>query len=179
VDNLRAVATERLRLRAASIDDAEDLFPIFADPAGWWYEPEGVHLDLARSRWWLARASARWEGDGLSYWLVRLAETGETIGVGGVQRRPSRSWNLFYRIATSHWGQGYATELAHAAVAGAHAADDTVSVAAWVAAHNHPSRRVAERVGLKDYGAYVDPVDGQTRIVYADRPPTEGPAPTR
>jgi RimJ/RimL family protein N-acetyltransferase len=172
--DLEAVTTKRLHLRAASVDDAESLFPIFADPTGWWYEPGGVHRNVTRTRSWLATAATRWADDGLSYWVVCSAGSGEVIGVGGVQRRPSRSWNLFYRIATAHWGKGYATEVAQAAIAAAQGADDQVSVGAWIAAHNHPSRRVAERVGLVDYGLYLDVVDRQTRVVYADRPPIEG-----
>jgi RimJ/RimL family protein N-acetyltransferase len=170
---VEALVTERLHLDRATISDAEALFPIFSDPRGWWYEPGGVHSDVARSRAWLATAATRWQTEALSYWVARLAGTGETIGVGGVQRRPSRSWNLFYRIATPHWGKGYAVELATAAIAAAHEADNTVSVGAWIVADNHPSRRVAERAGLVDYGPMVDVYDGETRLVYADRPPTE------
>jgi hypothetical protein len=43
-------------------------------------------------------------------------------------------------------------------------------VIAWVAQHNIPSRRVAERLGLVDRGSHVDGSDGRVRIAYADRP---------
>jgi len=48
--------------------------------------------------------------------------------------------------------------------------DDAVPVIAWIAEHNIPSRRVAENVGLVNYGLAIDPSDNATRLAYADRP---------
>ncbi len=164
------VTTERLLLMATEPQDAEALFPIFSDPDGWWYDADGRHSDLERTTAWLERAAARWDEDGLSYWTVRLAGTGEVIGVGGAQRQATGAWNVNYRIAKAHWGHGYATELARAALDAAHRVDPGVPVIAWVAEHNVPSRKVAERLGLTDQGARVDPSDGAVRHAYADRP---------
>jgi RimJ/RimL family protein N-acetyltransferase len=165
------VTTGRLTLAPAAVVDAEALWPIFSDPDGWWFDPDGRHTDPEQSRIWLTKAAAAWERDGLSYWTARLTVSGEPIGVGGMQRRPSRSWNLFYRLATSAWGSGYATELGRAGLAAAEAHDADVPVEAWIAAHNEPSIRVAKRLGLHDYGAHTDVWDGSTKRVFADRPP--------
>jgi ribosomal-protein-alanine N-acetyltransferase len=165
------VTTERLTLAPASPADAEELWPIFSDPDGWWFDPEGRHREPERSRAWLTRAAAAWARDGLSYWTARLTATGEVLGLGGVQRRPSSSWNLFYRLATSAWGSGFATELGRAALAAAAEHDPDVPVEAWIAAHNEPSIRVAGRLGLTDYGPHTDVWDGSTKLVFADRPP--------
>lgn len=165
----REVETERLTLRPASAADAEALFPIFSDPAGWWYDPAGRHADLDRTRRFLARAAERW-AEGLSYWTVRERATARVLGFGGAQRHASGAWNLNYRIATEAQGRGYATELARAAQAAAANVDPTVPVIAWVAAHNLPSRRVAERLGLTDQGPHLDASDATTRLAYADRP---------
>jgi RimJ/RimL family protein N-acetyltransferase len=81
----------------------------------------------------------------------------------------TRAWNLNYRIAAAQQGQGYATELARAAYAAASDLDAAVPFIAWVAEHNVPSRRVAERLGLTNYGVAVDPSDDQPRLAYADR----------
>lgn len=183
VDYPREVETERLTLRPASAGDAEALFPVFGDPAGWWYDPAGRHADLDRTRRFLARAAERW-AEGLSYWTVRERvafpppATGSVppppacrvIGFGGAQRHASGAWNLNYRIATEAQGRGYATELARAAQAAAAHVDPTVPVIAWVAAHNLPSRRVAERLGLTDRGPHLDASDATTRLAYSDRP---------
>jgi len=168
------VTTARLQLDAVALTDSSALFPIFNDPAGWWYDPTSRHLDVQQSDRWLRRAAQRWSTDGLSYWTVRQIVGGEVIGVGGVQRHASGCWNLYYRLATAHWGCGYAAELANTAVTTAHAHDDRVPVIAWIAEHNQPSRHVAERIGLQNAGPRVDSNDGQLRLAYADR---ELPAP--
>lgn len=96
--------------------------------------------------------------------------SGRVIGFGGAQRHASGAWNLNYRIAADAQGRGHATELARAAQAAAAHVDPTVPVIAWVAAHNLPSRRVAERLGLTDQGPHLDANDVATRLAYSDRP---------
>ncbi len=173
--DVTVVRTERLLLTATGPRDAEALAPIMADPDGWWYEPESRHTSPERTRAWLERAAQRWD-EGLSYWTIRLAETDEVIGVGGVQRHSGGGWNLSYRIGTAHQGNGYATEVTRAAIEAAHQVDPDAPVIAWVAAHNTPSRKVAERAGLTDQGERLDTNDNTMRHAYADRPL---PAPTR
>jgi Acetyltransferase (GNAT) domain len=108
--------TDRFDLRCLDpARDVDDLFPIFSDPDGWWYDPDGRHREPAQTKGWLTRAAARFATDQLSYWTVRLRDDGTVIGVGGAQRQRTRAWNLNYRIATTHQGHGYATELGRAA----------------------------------------------------------------
>ena len=162
--------TERLDLRPTDpAADLDALAPVYADPDGWWYEPESRHRDAATTRGWLARSAQRWSTDGLSYWTVRLRETEEIIGTGGAQRHRSGAWNLSYRIAGVHQGRGYATELGRAARDAAADVDPDVPVIAWVLARNEPSRRVAAAIGLTDRGERRDASDGRVRIAYADR----------
>jgi ribosomal-protein-alanine N-acetyltransferase len=167
----RRVLTERLDLRETDPSgDLDALFAIFSDPSGWWYDPGGRHIDPAQTRDWLTRAAARFEVDGLSYWTVRRRDDAAVIGVGGAQRQRTRAWNLNYRLAASQTGNGFATEVGRAAYAAASAVDPSVPFIAWIAPQNAPSRRVAQRLGLTDYGLRVDPSDGQERLAYSDRP---------
>jgi RimJ/RimL family protein N-acetyltransferase len=165
------VLTDRLDLRRPDpARDLDELFVIFSDPTGWWYEPAGRHRDREQTRDWLIRAAARFETDRLSYWTLRRRDTGVIIGVGGAQRQRTRAWNLNYRLATAEQGSGFATELGRAARRAACSIDCGVPFIAWIAEHNAPSRKVAERLGLRNYGVGTDPSDGQHRLVYADRP---------
>jgi RimJ/RimL family protein N-acetyltransferase len=165
------VLTERLDLRRPDPSgDLAQLFVIFSDPAGWWYDPGARHTDQGTTRAWLERAAARFATDGLSYWTVRRRDNGSIIGVGGAQRQRTRAWNVNYRIAASEQGQGFATELARAARSAAATVDAAVPFIAWIAPENAPSRRVAELLGLINYGLGVDPSDGRPRLAYADRP---------
>lgn len=155
--------------------DTDALFEILSDPAGWWFDPAGRHREVGTTRRWVERAAGRWGSDGLSYWTVRLPGTGEVVGVGGAQRHRSGVWNLYYRIAVAHQRNGYALELGRAGIDAAHAADPARPVVAWVAERNHPSRRVAERLGLRLHGLHVDASDGAVRLAYADRPLRDAP----
>jgi RimJ/RimL family protein N-acetyltransferase len=169
--DLEHVLTERLELRRPDPDaDLAALFPVFTDPDGWWYDPAARHLEPARTRDWLARAAARFDTDGLSYWTIRLRDAGTIIGAGGPQRQRTGAWNLSYRIAGDRQGRGYATEVTRAALDAAARRDRSVPCIAWVLDHNAPSRRVAERAGLTNRGPAIDPSDGRERLAYADRP---------
>ena len=169
------VLTDRLDLRKTDpVGDLDDLFPIFSDPDGWWFDPDSRHTDRARTRDWLTRAAARFDEDGLSYWTVRRRDTGEIIGVGGAQRQRTGAWNLNYRLATAHQGHGFATELGRAAQTAASVVDAAVPFIAWIAPQNAPSIKVAERLGLTNHGLHADPSDGQSRLAYADRPLESG-----
>jgi RimJ/RimL family protein N-acetyltransferase len=165
-----AIVTDRLDFRRPDPRrDLDDLFAIFSDPDSWWYDPGGRHVDSERTRDWLMRAASRFEIDGLSYWTVRRRDDGRIIGVGGAQRQRTGAWNLNYRLATAHQGQGFATELGRAAHTAATALDADVPFIAWIDESNLPSRRVAERLGLTNHGLAIDPSDDQPRLAYADR----------
>lgn len=164
------VLTERLELRPVTCEDVEALFAVTSDPATWRQEPGGRHRDRGTTANWISRAFARWNSDGLSYWLVRVRAGQQVIGVGGVQRQHTGNWNLYYRFTPSVWGRGYATELGQAALAAAHDVDDSVPVIAWMLPQNAASINVARRLSLIDHGPHTDPSDGQLRLAFADRP---------
>ena len=53
---------------------------------------------------------------GLGSWAVRSASDHAFVGVGGVDMTAGGVWNLGYRLAPAAWGQGFASEIALAAV---------------------------------------------------------------
>lgn len=157
-----------LDLRPMAVDDLTALFTIFADPAGWWFDPDARHADPAETLALIQRAVDGWDADGLSYWTVRLPGDESVIGMGGVRRKDD-TWNLAYRYASEHQGKGFATEVALAGVEAARATDPGIPVIAWIDEPNLPSIRVAEKVGLRLRGIRTDPSDGVARLAYADR----------
>ncbi len=172
------VLTERLELRVIVTEDLDALHTLNSDPEVWRHYPEGRHSSPGVTEAWIARHRDQLTSGGVSYWMARHRETGELIGVGGAQRQGRHQgdgqgfWNLYYRLARVHWGHGYATEIARAAVriAGQHAPE--LPVVALIHAHNAGSRAVAERLGLHDYGLRPDPWKGEPMHAYADREPT-------
>jgi [ribosomal protein S5]-alanine N-acetyltransferase len=170
VSGVADVKTDQLLLAPVTEADAEQLFVIFSDPAGWWYEPAGQHADLETTIGFCQWIAAVWLTDGLSYWTARDRRSGEIVGLGGVRRHGTGSWNLSYRIAACQQGRGLATELGMAALQAAASIDPSVALIAWVDEHNTASRRVAERLGLTNQGPHVDISDGEVRLAYSDRP---------
>jgi RimJ/RimL family protein N-acetyltransferase len=164
------VTTDRLRLAPVTAADAQELFVIMSDPAGWWYQPAGRHAELRTTITFCEWVAAMWLADGLSYWTARRLCSDEAVGLGGSRRQHDRTWNLSYRIAAGHQGQGLAIELGMAAREAAAMIDPSVACIAWVDEHNTASRRVAERIGLRNQGPRADPSDGEIRLAYSDRP---------
>lgn len=162
--------TDRLDLRAAAANDLGELYALHADPRVWEHLPSGVHTSQEQTASDLAEFQADWDRDGLGYWTVRRRDDARFVGIGGVRLRPSGVWNLYYRIAPEHHGHGYATEIAEAALKAAAAVRGDVPVIALLLEHNTPSRRVAERSGLRRVwrGPDADLPDS-IRLLYADR----------
>lgn len=164
----RHVTTERLDLRAVAVSDLDEQFALHADPRLWQHLPSGVYTDRGRMEQDLERYAADWEA-GLGYWTVRRAD-GAFVGIGGVRLVDGRVWNVYYRIAVDHQGNGYATELVRAALDAAADVAPEIPVVAYLLDHNAASRRTAESCGLKEVWSGPDKdVPGGTRVVMADR----------
>jgi RimJ/RimL family protein N-acetyltransferase len=163
--------TDRLDLRAIALADVDTIFRITADPQSRLYIPGGAHESVATTRAWVERFSARWEANGIGYWTVRMRATGDVVGVGGIDRRQD-FWNLYYLIDRACWGRGYATELARAGKQVAATLDPDLPLAAWIHVANVASQRVAQHVGLRDYGR-LEPEHwkGEPMHYWADREP--------
>jgi RimJ/RimL family protein N-acetyltransferase len=77
------VTTDRLRLTSVAVDDAEELFVIMSDPAGWWYQPAGRHTEPRTTTAFCEWVAGMWLSDGLSYWTARGLDSDEVVGLGG------------------------------------------------------------------------------------------------
>lgn len=167
MDALDHVHTERLCLREPSLDDLEVVHRIQADPATNVYNPAGPVRHSAQTQgmiedWRQARVAT-----GFGYWTVRESCDGPLIGVGGLTGKTIDGvpvLNLYYRFTPEAWGQGYATELAVAALNLASSADPPRPVVAVCREANAPSRRVAERAGLVPAGTTLH--NGAPSLVY-------------
>lgn len=170
------ILTPRLRLSRPTAADLDPLFGVSADPRVWTHYPSLRHQRREDTLAAMARWETSWSASGLGSWAVRLRSTGELIGNGGCTLLGGEVWNLGYRLSAEHHGQGYATELALAAVEAARAVDPDRPVIAYLVEHNLASARVAEKAGLELVHRAPDagnPDPSVWRLVYADRPLTE------
>jgi len=162
--------TERLLLKPMEAADGARLFPLFSDPAIWWYAPEQRHRVEAQTTDYATRAANRWDTDGLSYWVAWLLDSPQQlVGTGGVQRRDDGTWNLNYRISPDFQRKGFASELGRTAISSAQTHDPTSAVLAWIDEPNRQSIATAKALGMRRLGTRLDKIDGRFRVVFADR----------
>jgi [ribosomal protein S5]-alanine N-acetyltransferase len=156
--------TDRLLLRRPTDDDLEALFAIYGDPATNTFNPFGPHASIEQSKSVLDAWLKHWEERGFGQWAIATRATPEeVIGFGGVAFRlyvDQPALNLGYRLATPAWGQGYATEVADAALRHGHDDLGYLKVNAIVRPVNQPSIRVLEKIGMRRVGQ-LDDVPGQ------------------
>lgn len=165
-----AFRTRRLLLQPMEMTDGKRLFPLFSDPRIWWYAPEDRHRVEAQTTDYATRAAARWDVDGLSYWVaVLLGDPQQLVGTGGVQRRDDGTWNLNYRISPMFQRRGFASELGSAGIQAARRRDPVNPVLAWIDELNVQSIATAKAIGMTRVGARLDKKDGRIRIVFTDR----------
>jgi ribosomal-protein-alanine N-acetyltransferase len=123
----------------------------------------GLWCDRAVTRWFggpydeqwasrrLAAEIACMEENGYQYWPIFLLADGEHIGACGMRPRdPEARINGFgFHLRPRHWGRGYATEAARAAI---RYAFEELDVRALFAGHhpqNRASPRVLEKLGFR------------------------------
>jgi RimJ/RimL family protein N-acetyltransferase len=145
------LTTERLRLRPATLEDVETWLAISRDAEQvWWGEPRST-VDDARAN--LQKQVTNQERHGFSLWPVELRTTDEMIGLTGLQPlADGPEIEVGYRFLRDHWGQGYATEAATAAIRFGFDELELDRIVAVTMPTNRASRRVMEKCGLAFVG---------------------------
>jgi ribosomal-protein-alanine N-acetyltransferase len=142
--------TDRLILRRLTREDVEAIFAIVGDPVAMQYFPRKFGRDDAVE--WIERNLRRYEDDGFGIMAVVLQSTGELIGDCGIARQvvdESEMLEVGYHFRRDSWGRGYATEAARACIDYAFRQLGAEKVVALIRQENVPSRRVAERNGMR------------------------------
>jgi len=142
--------TARLVLRPGRDEDIEPLAALNGDPRVMEYYPSVLSRDESASR--LARMRSHFKEHGFGMWVVEADD--EFIGVAGLAV-PDFSGaftpcvEVGWRLAAEHWGRGYATEAARAAVAFGFDALGLDELVSFTTVANKRSRRVMEKVGMQ------------------------------
>jgi [ribosomal protein S5]-alanine N-acetyltransferase len=142
--------TPRVLLREFNAEDADALERVLSDPETMRHYP--APYDRAGVEQWIARNRLRYQDDGVGLWAMELKDTRELIGDCGIilqQVEGERLYEIGYHLRRDFWGQGLASEAAIACRDWAFAHLKTTRVISLIRPENLPSRRVAERVGMK------------------------------
>lgn len=135
--------TERLVLRPRTEDDADALFPVYADAELmiWWNH--APHVDVAQTRAQFAQRSPDWR-----CWAI--TQKGDDTAIGFVvagEKRQGNVTEIGYLLARRHWGSGIAAE-AVAAVIDRIFAEGQRRVFADTDPENVHSRGLLKRLGF-------------------------------
>ncbi len=136
--------TERLRLRMRTADDAEALFPGYADAdvMQWW--SHAPHQSVEETRTVFAEPFKDWRA-----WTITLKRDDRVAGfVAAGEKRQGNVTEIGYMLLREHWGTGIAAE-AVAAVIDQIFAEGQRRVFADTDPENVQSRGLLERLGFK------------------------------
>lgn len=146
---LPALTTDRLELRPAVNDDLALLISLNSDPAVMTYiKGRPATPEETEAEWYQRLARQSEPSRGLGYWLG--FEAGAFVGwwsASWFAPQPEVS-GIGYRLRSSGWGRGLATEGACAMIKQAFNDPEVERVAASTMAVNTSSRRVLEKLGM-------------------------------
>jgi [ribosomal protein S5]-alanine N-acetyltransferase len=117
-----------------------------------------------------AEKERHWSRYAFGMWLVRDRATGEMVGRGGLQWTYVASLNEVeagWAIVPKRWGQGLASEVAHAAIDVAFGPLELHEIVAFALPENVASRRVMEKTGFVLGGEIVH--GGRQHVLYRRR----------
>jgi RimJ/RimL family protein N-acetyltransferase len=143
--------TERLLLRQWVQSDLEPFAELNGDPEVMRHFPS--LLTAAESNALAGKVSEMLEQQGWGLWAVEVVDGPRFIGFVGLNEPRfdahfTPAIEVGWRLGRQHWGNGYATEAAQAAVGFGFGTLGLGEIVAMVAPANTRSRRVAERLGM-------------------------------
>ena len=141
--------TERLRIRPWIESDRPALERMVRDPEMMRYITHGRTWSDEEVDRILERQARHLEQYGACFGAVVLVESGEVIGLAGLQPHDDGQFELGWWIWKAYWGCGYATEAATALVAYARDVMGLGRLVAVIDPPNIASRRVAEKIGMR------------------------------
>ncbi|HEX4561896.1 MAG TPA: GNAT family N-acetyltransferase [Gemmatimonadales bacterium] len=145
------IRTHRLHLRLWRDEDFPAFAALNADPRVMEYLPRP--LDRAESDARAARIRAHFARHGFGLWAVEVPGVADFIGFVGLsvpdfEAHFTPCIEVGWRLAHEHWGQGYATEAARAALDFGFRRLALEEIVSSTVPANRRSRSVMERVGM-------------------------------
>ena len=151
------ITTQRLVLRPWREDDVPAFAAMNADPRVMEFFPKC--LTHAESVAAVGRHRAHFERHGFGQWAVEAPGVAPFVGRVGIMVFDADTHftpcvEAGWRLAFEHWGRGYATEAARAAVGYGFSAAGLKEIVSFTVPANVRSRAVMERLGMTRDPAY-------------------------
>jgi RimJ/RimL family protein N-acetyltransferase len=145
------LSTERLLLRPWRESDLEPFAALNADPVVMEYLAKP--LDRAESDLMVTRIMSHFDSHGFGLWAVEEPNAAALIGMIGLaiprfEAHFTPCVEVGWRLARAHWGKGYATEAARAALHYGFEQLGLDEIVAFTVPQNIRSRAVMERLGM-------------------------------
>ena len=148
----RELLTPRLRLRRWRDDDLDAFASLNADARVREFFPSVATRDESAEA--LARMRRHFDEHGFGLWAVEIIGVDSCAGLIGLAHPRFNAHftpcvEIGWRLAAAHWGQGYATEGARAAMDFGFDALGLNEIVAMTVPANWRSRRVMEKLGMR------------------------------
>ena len=144
---VREIETERLILRAVTVEDAEAIFAWASDPDVNKFMIYPLHENTDVTREWLKTRDINGK-DEFDLGFV-LKETGELIGQGGLfYHEDLDAWEVGYNLRKDYWGQGLVPEAIQAIIDYVDKEKGIRAIVGEFAKDNMKSQRVMEKLGM-------------------------------
>ncbi|ADB34858.1 GCN5-related N-acetyltransferase [Kribbella flavida DSM 17836] len=145
------LTTDRLRLRRWTDADREPFAALNADPAVMQHFPAPQTREQSDAL--IDRTTESFDRLGFGLWALEVLETGRFIGFTGLsvprfEAHFTPAVEVGWRLAKEAWGNGYATEAAHAALAYGFGPAGLAEIVSFTATTNVASQRVMSRIGM-------------------------------
>ena len=164
--------TKRLQLTEITLDDIDDIHRFYSDPEVDEYNTQGIPKDREETMERINHIILdQIEENRKSYtWKIIRKGTNEFIGIAGLNLSANRFklGEIHYGLLPSHWGNGYATEVAQALIKTGFGYFNLHKVEAGVATENIRSIRVLEKCGMTREGLRrkILPIRGEWKDNY-------------
>jgi RimJ/RimL family protein N-acetyltransferase len=165
------IRTPRLVLRRWLDDDLVPLSEIQADPVVMQAVGDGRPRSLEQTAQDIEAWEEEWDEEGFGVFAVELLGSGELAGAVGLSVADASAEVagqvlISWRLGRVFWGQGYASEAAHAALEFALQDRGLDRVAAVCRTGDRASANVLGKLGMQAEGTVEHPVHGHDLAVY-------------
>ncbi|MGN5376663.1 GNAT family N-acetyltransferase [Streptomyces sp. MUSC 14] len=166
------IRTPRLLLRGWHDDDLAPMAEINADPRVMRWTDDGSVRDLDRTAEDIEQWEEEWDEEGFGLFAVELLASGELIGftglsVPGFLPEVMPAVAISWRLGSQFWGQGYASEAAHATLEFALQDRGLDRVISINRVGDNASENVIRKLGMEPERETAHPVYGYPLRVHA------------